>query len=129
MAVGRSGKSAARRREPLETQTGTPPSGALTIFNPTTANHFRRRCSGGSVASAAISIPGWVAGGGGGLGLFHCHVRGASPLSYSLDIVECDSFRLATAIWLSKAGWLVVRTGLSVRPRRPVRFHSRDIVE
>jgi hypothetical protein len=42
MAVGRSGKSAARRREPLETQTGTPPSGALTDLGQRAFSY--RRC-------------------------------------------------------------------------------------
>ena len=36
-------------------------------------------------------------------------------------------FRLATAIWLSKAGWLVVRRGLSGRPRRPLRSFTVEI--
>src|SRR5262245_49196335 len=34
--------------------------------------------------------------------------------STRLDIVKCDSFRLATAIWPFHAGWSVVRTGLGV---------------
>jgi hypothetical protein len=82
--VGNGGKSAAVAEGPWSL--AQPRFQGLSHSQP---NRFRRS-SRATVASAAISIPAWVADGGEGLASVTATCE-ASPPAYSLDVVECDT--------------------------------------